>query len=71
MEIWCRAHSDNYAQVMMGNIWAAEKMLGITINPKLIVSGSDSDVEEQAKNTAEEILAKYPNCNAVANQLQD
>ncbi|TDE44329.1 sugar kinase [Flavobacterium rhamnosiphilum] len=59
-----------YAHVIMGNIWAAEKMLGIAINPKLIGSGSDSDLVEHAKNTSEEILAKYPNCNTVANTFR-
>jgi 2-dehydro-3-deoxygluconokinase len=60
----------SYAQVIMGNIWAAEKMLGIAINPKLIGLGSDSDLVEHAKNTSEEILAKYTNCNTVANTFR-
>lgn len=59
-----------YAHVIMGNIWAAEKMLGITINPKLILSENDIDLVEQARNTSEEILAKYPNCNTVANTFR-
>ena len=59
-----------YAHVIMGNIWAAEKMLGIAINPKLILSGSDIDLVEHAKNTSEEILANYPNCNTVANTFR-
>ncbi|MNY42637.1 pfkB family carbohydrate kinase [compost metagenome] len=54
----------------MGNIWAAEKMLGITINPQLTTSESDSDLVIQAKNTSEEILAKYPNCKTVANTFR-
>jgi 2-dehydro-3-deoxygluconokinase len=60
----------SYAHVIMGNIWAAEKMLGIAINPKLTLSGSDIDLVEHAKNTSEEILAKYPNCNTVANTFR-
>ncbi|MFV8345884.1 PfkB family carbohydrate kinase [Flavobacterium sp. ZB4P13] len=60
----------SYAHVIMGNIWAAKKMLGIAINPKLIESGSDSDLVDQAKNTSEEILAKYTNCNTVANTFR-
>jgi 2-dehydro-3-deoxygluconokinase len=59
-----------YAHVIMGNIWAAEKMLGISINPLLINSGSDSDLVKQSKNTSEEILAKYPNCQTIANTFR-
>lgn len=59
-----------YAHLIMGNIWAAEKMLGITINPKLLKSGSDIDLVEQARNTSEEILEKYANCNTVANTFR-
>ncbi|MCD0468798.1 sugar kinase [Flavobacterium sp. JAS] len=59
-----------YAHVIMGNIWAAEKMLGITINQQLIASGSDTDLVEQAKNTSKEISAKYPNCHTIANTFR-
>ena len=60
----------SYAHVIMGNIWAAEKMLGITLSPNLVASGSDSDLVEQAKKTSESILEKYPNCNTVANTFR-
>jgi 2-dehydro-3-deoxygluconokinase len=60
----------NYAHVIMGNIWAAEKMLDITLNPNFVASGSDSDLVKQAKKTSESILEKYPNCNAVANTFR-
>lgn len=59
-----------YTHVIMGNIWAAEKMLGIAMNSKLIGSGSESDLVEQANNTSKEVLAKYPNCNTVANTFR-
>ncbi|MNX77045.1 2-dehydro-3-deoxygluconokinase [compost metagenome] len=59
----------SYAHVIMGNIWAAEKMLGIAINQKLAL-GSDSDLVAQAKNTSEEILVKYRNCHTIANTFR-
>lgn len=59
-----------YAHVIMGNIWAAEKMLGIAINPELIASGIDSDLVIQAKNTSKGILKKYPKCKTVANTFR-
>jgi 2-dehydro-3-deoxygluconokinase len=59
-----------YAHVIMGNIWAAERMLGITLNPNLVASISDSDLVKQAKKTSESILENYPNCNTVANTFR-
>ncbi|WP_316633089.1 sugar kinase [uncultured Flavobacterium sp.] len=59
-----------YAHVIMGNIWAAEKMLGISITQELITFGSDSDLVEQAKNTSKEISTKYPNCHTIANTFR-
>lgn len=59
-----------YANVIMGNIWSAEKMLGIIINPKLSATTNDSDLVIQAKKTSESILKKYPNCKAVANTFR-
>lgn len=59
-----------YANVIMGNIWAAERMLGISINQQLIASGSDSDLVQQAEKTSEEIRGKYPNCHTIANTFR-
>jgi 2-dehydro-3-deoxygluconokinase len=60
----------SYAHVIMGNIWAAEKMLGIRINSKLIASGNNNDLVEQATESSKEILNSYPNCNTVANTFR-
>lgn len=59
-----------YANVVMGNIWAAEKMLGIELP-----LGSDTLQDktlclEQAQKTSEEIIKRYPNCTAVANTFR-
>ncbi len=59
-----------YAHVIMGNIWAAEKMLGITIDSKLINSGKDSDLVAQSQISSKEIFIKYPNCTTVANTFR-
>ncbi|KFF12567.1 sugar kinase [Flavobacterium hydatis] len=59
-----------YAHVIMGNIWSAEKMLGISINQELIASDKEIDFVEQVNATSREILAKYPNCNVVANTFR-
>lgn len=60
----------HYAHVIMGNIWAAEKMLGIAIAPTLITSGKDLYLVKQACDTSEQILEKYPNCHTVANTFR-
>jgi 2-dehydro-3-deoxygluconokinase len=59
-----------YAHVIMGNIWAAERMLGTAMDAKLITSGQELDLMEQAKATSKEIIAKYPNCHTVANTFR-
>ncbi|SNR47968.1 sugar kinase [Flavobacterium sp. ov086] len=60
----------SYAHVIMGNIWSAEKMLGIAIDPKLTESENDLDLVKQAQITSEEILSKYSNCKTVANTFR-
>ncbi|PIF34419.1 2-dehydro-3-deoxygluconokinase [Flavobacterium sp. 9] len=60
----------DYAHVIMGNIWSAEKMLGIAIDPNLIASEKDPDLVEQARITSKEILARYPNCRTIANTFR-
>lgn len=60
----------SYAHVIMGNIWSAEKMLGISINQQLIASEKEIDLVKQANASSQEILAKYPNCNIVANTFR-
>lgn len=60
----------SYAQVIMGNIWSAEKMLGIAIDPKLKLSKEDFDFVKQANSTSEQILKRYSNCHTVANTFR-
>ena len=60
----------SYAHVIMGNIWSAEKMLGIAIDPKLTESENDLDLVKQARITSEQILSKYSNCKTVANTFR-
>jgi 2-dehydro-3-deoxygluconokinase len=59
-----------YATLVMGNIWAAEKMLGIALP-----LGSDTLQDktlclEHAQKTSEEIIKNYPNCSTVANTFR-
>lgn len=59
-----------YCDLIMGNIWAAEKMLNIPV-PNGIVEADDKNTYlEQAKKTSAEIVNQYPNCKWVANTFR-
>jgi len=59
-----------YADLVMGNIWAAEKMLSIPV-PKMIEELDDKNTYlEQAKKTSEVIIDQYPKCKIVANTFR-
>ncbi len=59
-----------YCDLIMGNIWAAEKMLGISL-PEYIHETSDKNTYlEQAKTTSEEIKKQYPKCKWIANTFR-
>jgi 2-dehydro-3-deoxygluconokinase len=59
-----------YADLMMGNIWAAEMMLGIPIAPDIHESGQKSIYLKEALQTSESIMVQYPKCKAVANTFR-
>lgn len=58
----------SYANLIMGNIWAAEKMLGISIpNHQL---NSKEDFIEASLTSSKEIIKKYPSVLHVANTFR-
>jgi 2-dehydro-3-deoxygluconokinase len=59
-----------YADLIMGNIWAADKMLGIPVPADIAEIDDKQNYLEQAEKTSKEILAKYPKCTAVANTFR-
>jgi 2-dehydro-3-deoxygluconokinase len=58
----------SYANVVMGNIWAAEKMLGIDISNQHLKSRED--FLEASTETSKAILKNYPNVKTVANTFR-
>lgn len=57
-----------YCDLIMGNVWAADKMLGIPVSAALV-----DDKEEclgQARISSEAILKQYPNSKIVANTFR-
>lgn len=59
-----------YADVIMGNIWAANTLLNIPVDEQLIESNRKRDYLEHAVRTSEAILARYPKCKTVANTFR-
>lgn len=59
-----------YCDVVMGNIWAAEKMLGIPV-PEGVVEQHDKNVYlQQSAISSKAIMEQFPNCKSVANTFR-
>jgi 2-dehydro-3-deoxygluconokinase len=59
-----------YCDLVMGNVWAAEQMLGIPVVPDIHESGQRSIYLKEALKTSQEIMQQYPKCKAVANTFR-
>ncbi|HEX8608229.1 MAG TPA: sugar kinase, partial [Pedobacter sp.] len=59
-----------YCDVIMGNIWAAQQMLGIEVLGDIHESGQKSIYLKEAQSSSERIIAKFPKCKAVANTFR-
>jgi len=59
-----------YCSLIMGNIWAAQNMLGIAIGPQISGESTKEEYLQQAETTSVEILRQYPNCKVVANTFR-
>jgi len=56
--------------LVMGNIWAAQAMLGIQVIPDIHESGQKSVYLKEALKTSQKIMEQYPKCKAVANTFR-
>jgi 2-dehydro-3-deoxygluconokinase len=59
-----------YCDLIMGNIWAAETMLGINIIPGIHESGQKSIYIKESLKTSQNIMEQFPKCKAVANTFR-
>lgn len=59
-----------YCDVVMGNIWAANTMLGTPIDENIHVNKSREKYLEHAKKTSLEIIDRFPKCKVVANTFR-
>jgi 2-dehydro-3-deoxygluconokinase len=60
----------SYCDLVMGNIWAAEKMLDIKVIPDIHESGQKSVYLKEAANTSQRIFDEFPKCKAIANTFR-
>jgi 2-dehydro-3-deoxygluconokinase len=59
-----------YCDVVMGNIWAANTLLGIPVDENIHDKGTKEAYIEHAKRTSEEIIKKFPKTKVVANTFR-
>ena len=59
-----------YCDVVMGNIWSANSLLGTAIDENIHAKGKQSDYLAHSESTAKEIMAKFPKIKSVANTFR-
>lgn len=59
-----------YCDLVMGNVWAIDAMLGIPVMPDIHESGQRSIYLKEALKTSEAVIKQYPKCKAVANTFR-
>ena len=59
-----------YCDVIMGNIWAAEKMLGIPVPDGLVEQHEKSAYLQQSQISSKTVMEHFPKCKSVANTFR-
>lgn len=59
-----------YCDVVMGNIWAANALLGIPVDEQIHAKGQQRDYVVHARATSEAIQERFPRCKVVANTFR-
>lgn len=59
-----------YCDLVMGNIWSANSLLGTAIDENIHESGTREAYLAHAKATSIEIMEKFPKCKVVANTFR-
>ncbi|MFD0765174.1 PfkB family carbohydrate kinase [Mucilaginibacter lutimaris] len=59
-----------YCNLIMGNVWAAESLLGIAVDPDIHNNGTQENYLKEAMSVSEKIMAQYSKCRAVANTFR-
>ncbi len=56
----------SYCDVIMGNIWSANTLLGISLDEDIHERKSKKAYLQQANKTADEIMQRFPKCKTIA-----
>ena len=56
-----------YCNLIMGNIWSANSLLGIDVDEQIHQRGSKQAYLDHAEKTSKAIMQQFPKCEAVAN----
>jgi 2-dehydro-3-deoxygluconokinase len=59
-----------YCDVVMGNIWAANSLLGIDVDEKIHEKGNKTDYLEHAEATSISLQNQFPKCKTIANTFR-
>ena len=59
-----------FCDVVMGNIWAANSLLGIPVDQEIHLTGSRQDLLDHAQTTSIAIQKKFPKVKTVANTFR-
>jgi 2-dehydro-3-deoxygluconokinase len=59
-----------YCNVVMGNIWSANTLLGIPVSTAINENSTQADYLAHATQTAQEIFKQFPTCKWVANTFR-
>lgn len=59
-----------YCDLIMGNVWAANQMLGTGLDQNLLESDTKTNYLKHAEITSEAIIKAYPKCKYVANTFR-
>lgn len=59
-----------YCNVVMGNVWSANSLLGIPVNANIHDNGTQENYLATAALTAKHIFKKFPQCKWVANTFR-
>lgn len=59
-----------YCDLVMGNVWAAEKMLGIAVSDTLVEEHDKSAYLQQSQVSSKAIIEQFPKCTSVANTFR-
>ncbi|WP_338877229.1 sugar kinase [Spirosoma sp. SC4-14] len=60
----------DYCTVVMGNIWAANTLLGIPVDPQIHIREDKNELLAHALATSEAIQERFPRCKVVANTFR-